>query len=69
MVTVTVGNDFGDEKQELVLPREYLTTVSEFFENRFKSAFREDNEKSLRLDDVETRTFRIFVEWLHGRKL
>lgn len=68
MVTITVGKDFGEE-QEFVLPREYLTDVSEFFENSFMGSFREANEMSLKMDDVKVKIFRIFVEWLYGRKL
>lgn len=68
MVTITVGKDFGDGL-EFVLPQEYLTTVSEFFENSFKGSFLEAKEKKLTLSDVKPVTFRIFVEWLNGRKL
>jgi hypothetical protein len=67
MVTITVGIDFDDD-QSFVLPREYLTDVSEFFENIFKGTFHEVNEKTLTLSDVEPVTFQIFIEWLHRRK-
>ncbi|KAE9990553.1 hypothetical protein EG327_001279 [Venturia inaequalis] len=68
MVTITVGKDLNDEL-EFVLPQQYLITVSEFFENSFAGSFLEAKEKRLTLSDVKPTTFRIFVEWLNGRKL
>jgi hypothetical protein len=55
-VTIIVGKDLGEE-QEYSLPREYLTTVSQFFEKSFVGSFREANEKTLTLSDIELVTF------------
>lgn len=68
MVTISIGEDFG-EKQDYILPMEYLTSVSPYFENAFKGSFREAVEKKISLANVEVETFGIYVEWLNGREI
>lgn len=65
---ITTGKDFGNE-EIFILPREYLTTVSEYFENMFQGAFRETTDKKVALNDVEPVIFRLFIEWLNNRRL
>ncbi|KAE9969166.1 hypothetical protein BLS_005464 [Venturia inaequalis] len=68
MVTISIGEDFG-EKQDYILPMEYLTSVSPYFENAFKGSFREAVEKKISLANVEVETFGIYVEWLNSHKI
>ncbi|QDS76608.1 hypothetical protein FKW77_007676 [Venturia effusa] len=68
MVTISVGADFGESK-EFVLPMEYLTSVSPYFEKAFEGSFREAGEKKIGLSNVEPDTFSIYVEWLHSRQI
>lgn len=55
----------------MLLPLDYLTSVSSYFEKAFNGQFRESKEKTLQLDDtlVNEATLAVFAEWLHGRKL
>ncbi|RDI82391.1 hypothetical protein Vi05172_g7703 [Venturia inaequalis] len=68
MVTISIGEDFG-KKQDYILPMEYLTSVSPYFENAFKGSFREAVEKKISLANVEVETFGIYVEWLNSHKI
>lgn len=68
LVSITVGKDIGEE-ETFSLHREYLVTVSKYFKNMFKGSFREKKDKNVSLDDVDPMVFKIFIEWLHGRKV
>ncbi|TLD22635.1 putative btb poz domain containing protein [Venturia nashicola] len=59
---------FGEE-QAFILPMDYLTSVSPYFENAFKGAFREAVEKKIKLPNVKIKTFSIYVEWLYSRHI
>ncbi|KAF2431848.1 hypothetical protein EJ08DRAFT_712223 [Tothia fuscella] len=54
---------------EFEVPQEYLTAVSEHFEKVFNDESRDPDETELTTTDVASRTFRVFYEWLNGRKL
>ncbi|KAF2431847.1 hypothetical protein EJ08DRAFT_732933 [Tothia fuscella] len=48
MMTVTVSDDANStDKEDFVIPQEYLTAVSQYFENAFQGSFREAAEKKL----------------------
>lgn len=68
VVRITVGKDL-DGEEDFIIPREYRTTVSEFFDNAFSGHFCEAREKHLNLDDVNSDKFRFFLEWLYGREV
>ncbi|QDS76609.1 hypothetical protein FKW77_007683 [Venturia effusa] len=65
MVTIELGDG------KMLLPMDYLTSVSHHFEKAFTGEFCEAKEKILRLDDttVSAKTLGVFAEWLYGRKL
>lgn len=51
------------------MPREYLTSVSDYFAKAVKGFFRGAAEKRVSLADVEPQIFGIFLECLYGRIL
>jgi hypothetical protein len=66
-VTIKVGP--AENTQQFVVPREYLISVSEYFENAFNGTLAETDSKEISLSDVLPTTFSIFHEWLCARKL
>ncbi|KAF2431849.1 hypothetical protein EJ08DRAFT_659538 [Tothia fuscella] len=67
---ITVGQ--APETQVFPIPREYLMTVSEYFEDGFNGNFSQAQVKNISkhsMKDVSPTTFGIFNEWIMTKKL
>jgi hypothetical protein len=56
----------GRDRVPIMVHKELLCYCSEFFRGAFEGGFRESEEKSLGLSDVEREVFRLFQHWLYA---
>ncbi|KAF2102669.1 hypothetical protein NA57DRAFT_71657 [Rhizodiscina lignyota] len=61
LVTVKVGKD----ATPCVLHKALLCAASKFFENAFNGNFKEAHEREVKLEEVDFKTFAMFMNWLY----
>jgi hypothetical protein len=57
----------GRDRVPIMVHKELLCYYSEFFRGAFEGGFRESEEKSLRLANVDLRIFRLCQHWLYAQ--
>jgi hypothetical protein len=59
----------GTEQTTYYLPPAALRAKSGFFRGCLSGSFKESQDKTIKLDDVDPQTFSFFVEWLFSEKV
>ncbi|KAF9693882.1 hypothetical protein EKO04_008148 [Ascochyta lentis] len=65
LAIINVGSDFTVYK----VHKELLVEHSDYFKRTLRSLWRSDQDTVTRLEDVDSDTFDIFVDWLYTQKL
>jgi hypothetical protein len=61
MATILVG----PEKKAYTVHMDLLVSYSEYFQTAFKAGFKEAEERKTNMEDVGTKTFDYFLDWLY----
>ncbi|KAF9693742.1 hypothetical protein EKO04_008147 [Ascochyta lentis] len=64
-----IAVEVGSERVKYYVHKALLEEHSEYFKRALNGPWKEAEEKVVCLDDVECRTFEVFVDWLYTRKL
>ncbi|KAF2117803.1 hypothetical protein BDV96DRAFT_597677 [Lophiotrema nucula] len=64
-----VNVKIGPDKTEYLLHRCFLIHHSEYFRKALQGDWKEAQDNEIVLEDVETGTFNVFVNWVYTRKL
>jgi len=65
MVTIIVGADAI--KKPIAVHKSFIMSYSPFFKAAFDGPFEEGTTQTMRLEDVETEPFELFVQWLYSQ--